>query len=171
MQTHSNFSLSQPIPLEANGHIAEHVQVILAGFAEFSKSSVLHMSSLFQGFILCQLWTMYCENISAQNPPGSEQYQQCTLTLSDFWAKITPGILQLVCHSKVVSYPLSLSLPLSLYLSLSLLFVIELDETSSVRYPGTFNCFHSQTHTHTHALLNEIIAAIFPLILLLQIIF
>lgn len=103
MQQNSNFSLSQPIPLEANGHIAEHIQVILAGFAELSKTSVLHMSSLFHAFILCQLWTMYCENISAQNPPGSEQYLQCTLTLSDFWAKITPGILQLVCHSKVVS--------------------------------------------------------------------
>lgn len=103
LQHNSRFSLSQPIPLEANGHIAEHIQVILAGFAEQSKTSVIHMSSLFHAFILCQLWTMYCENLSAQNPPGSEQYHQCTLTLSDFWAKITPGILQLVCHSKVVS--------------------------------------------------------------------
>uniref|UniRef100_T1KYI8 Uncharacterized protein n=1 Tax=Tetranychus urticae TaxID=32264 RepID=T1KYI8_TETUR len=105
MQHHPSYSLSQPIPLEANGHIAEHIQVILAGFAEQSKASVIHMSSLFHAFILCQLWTMYCENISAQNPPGSEQYQQCTLTLSDFWAKITPGILQLVCHSKVDEPP------------------------------------------------------------------
>ncbi|XP_074599916.1 UNC-79 domain-containing protein isoform X2 [Brevipalpus obovatus] len=101
LQHNSRFSLSQPIPLEANGHIAEHIQVILAGFAEQSKTSVIHMSSLFHAFILCQLWTMYCENLSAQNPPGSEQYHQCTLTLSDFWAKITPGILQLVCHSKL----------------------------------------------------------------------
>ena len=101
---HNNATfLSQPIPLEANTHIAEHIQVILAGFAEQSKASVLHMSSLFHAFILCQLWTMYCEFISSQNPPGSDQYHQCTLTLSDFWAKITPGILQLVCHSKVVS--------------------------------------------------------------------
>ncbi|RWS14223.1 protein unc-79-like protein [Dinothrombium tinctorium] len=108
LQTHSSYSLSQPIPLEANGHIAEHIQVILAGFAEQSKASVLHMSSLFHAFILCQLWTMYCENISIQNPPGSEQYTQCTLTLSDFWAKITPGILQLICHSKVLAEMVSL---------------------------------------------------------------
>ncbi|RWS30132.1 protein unc-79-like protein [Leptotrombidium deliense] len=108
LHTHSSYTLSQPIPLEANGHIAEHIQVILAGFAEQSKASVLHMSSLFHAFILCQLWTMYCENISIQNPPGSEQYTQCTLTLSDFWAKITPGILQLICHSKVLAEMVSL---------------------------------------------------------------
>ncbi|CAG2106015.1 unnamed protein product [Medioppia subpectinata] len=106
---HNNATfLCQPIPLEANTHIAEHIQVILAGFAEQSKASVLHMSSLFHAFILCQLWTMYCENISAQNPPGSDQYHQCTLTLSDFWAKITPGILQLICHSKVLAETVSL---------------------------------------------------------------
>nr|XP_042898256.1 protein unc-79 homolog isoform X2 [Parasteatoda tepidariorum] len=91
----------QPIPLEANSHIAEHIQVILAGFSEQSKVSVLHMSSLFHAFILCQLWTMYCEHMVALNPPGSEQNQVCGLTLTDFWAKVTPGILQLVCHSKL----------------------------------------------------------------------
>lgn len=31
--------ICQPIPLEASGHIADHVQVILAGFAEQSKVS------------------------------------------------------------------------------------------------------------------------------------
>ncbi|GFV14034.1 protein unc-79 homolog [Trichonephila clavipes] len=94
-------SACQPIPLEANSHIAEHIQVILAGFSEQSKVSVLHMSSLFHAFILCQLWTMYCEHMVALNPPGSEQNQVCGLTLTDFWAKVTPGILQLVCHSKL----------------------------------------------------------------------
>ncbi|KAI1290791.1 Protein unc-79 -like protein [Halotydeus destructor] len=104
----SQYPLCQPIPLEANGHIAEHIQVILAGFAEQSKSSVLHMSSLFHAFILCQLWTMYCENISGQNPPGGEQYTHITLIMYDFWVKITPGILQLVCHSKVLAEMVSL---------------------------------------------------------------
>ena len=47
--------LCTPIPLEAGIHIADHVQVILAGFAEQSKASVLHMSSLFHVFILCQV--------------------------------------------------------------------------------------------------------------------
>ncbi|KAK7078175.1 Protein unc-79 [Halocaridina rubra] len=45
----------QPIPPEASCHIADHIQVILAGFAEQSKASVLHMSSLFHAFILCQV--------------------------------------------------------------------------------------------------------------------
>ena len=48
--------ISQPIPLDAGNHIADHIQVILAGFAEQSKASVLHMSSLFHAFILCQVW-------------------------------------------------------------------------------------------------------------------
>ena len=47
--------LCHPIPLDASVHIADHVQVILAGFAEQSKASVLHMSSLFHVFILCQV--------------------------------------------------------------------------------------------------------------------
>ncbi|XP_022658130.1 protein unc-79 homolog isoform X4 [Varroa destructor] len=99
---HSHSAITcQPIPLEANGHIAEHIQVILAGFAEQSKVSVLHMSSLFHAFILCQLWTMYCEHMVFLNPPGSEQNQMCILTLTDFWVKVTPGVLQLVCHSKL----------------------------------------------------------------------
>jgi hypothetical protein len=45
----------QPIPQEASCHIADHIQVIMAGFAEQSKASVLHMSSLFHAFILCQV--------------------------------------------------------------------------------------------------------------------
>ena len=45
-----------PIPLEASCHVADHVHVIMTGFAEQSKASVLHMSSLFHAFILCQVW-------------------------------------------------------------------------------------------------------------------
>jgi hypothetical protein len=93
----------QPIPIEKNNNIAEHVQVILAGFAEQSKESVLHMSGLFHAFLLCQLWTMYCENICSQHAANSEQYQFCQSTLDDFWAKITPGVLRLVGHSRVMS--------------------------------------------------------------------
>lgn len=33
-----------PIPLEASCHVADHVHVIMTGFAEQSKASVLHMS-------------------------------------------------------------------------------------------------------------------------------
>ena len=60
----------QPIPLEASCHIADHVEVILAGFAEQSKTSVVHMCSLFHAFILCQLWTVYLENV---RPPTNSK--------------------------------------------------------------------------------------------------
>ncbi len=50
-----------PIPLEASCHVADHVHVIMTGFAEQSKASVLHMSSLFHAFILCQVCcTLFC---------------------------------------------------------------------------------------------------------------
>lgn len=55
LQSGESGILSQPVPLDAGTHIADHVQVILGGFAEQSKASVLHMSSLFHAFILCQV--------------------------------------------------------------------------------------------------------------------
>ncbi|XP_050714372.1 protein unc-79 homolog isoform X4 [Eriocheir sinensis] len=91
--------MCQPIPPEASCHIADHIQVILAGFAEQSKASVLHMSSLFHAFILCQLWTVYLEQ--GAGSPSSDTYNSSSAILTDFWAKVTPGILQLVSHSKV----------------------------------------------------------------------
>ncbi|XP_028968019.1 protein unc-79 homolog [Galendromus occidentalis] len=99
---HSHSTITcQPIPLEANAHIADHIQVVLAGFFEQSKACILHMSSLFHAFILCQLWTMYCEHMVSLNPPGSEQNTTCTLVLTDFWIKVTPGVLQVVCNPKL----------------------------------------------------------------------
>lgn len=108
MKVHPNQSVcvaSQPIPLEASTHIAEHVQAILAGFAEQSKASVSAMSALFYAFLLCQLWTVYCEQLAGQNPPGSDAAHQNILVLADFWSKVTPGVLQLICYSKSVSSP------------------------------------------------------------------
>ncbi|XP_022099411.1 protein unc-79 homolog isoform X2 [Acanthaster planci] len=92
-----------PIPLDAGNHIADHVQVILAGFAEQSKASVLHMSSLFHAFILCQLWTMYCEQMASINPPQSDQHNTAMMSVMDFWGRVTPGVLQLLSHSKVLA--------------------------------------------------------------------
>lgn len=54
-QSLSTHAPCTPIPPEASCHVADHIQVILAGFAEQSKASVLHMSSLFHAFILCQV--------------------------------------------------------------------------------------------------------------------
>lgn len=92
----------QPVPQEASCHIADHVQVIFAGFAEQSKTSVLHMSSLFHAFTLCQLWTVYLEQVATLAAISSEAYHTTLSVVFEFWAKVTPCILQLVSHSKVI---------------------------------------------------------------------
>ena len=123
----------KPIPIEKNNSVAEHVQVILAGFAEQSKESVLHMSGLFHAFLLCQLWTMYCETLCQQNSSNPEQYQFCQSTLDDFWAKITPGVLRLVGHSRVMSEMVSTHF-LQLIESL-----IEINSSILIRYLPMWN--------------------------------
>ncbi|KAK9304372.1 hypothetical protein QLX08_004330 [Tetragonisca angustula] len=94
---------AQPIPQEASCNVADHVQVIFSGFPEQSKASVLHMSSLFHAFILCQLWTMYLEELSKNNPSNSDSHNTTMNILLEFWGKITPCILQLVGFSKVLA--------------------------------------------------------------------
>ncbi|XP_062699699.1 protein unc-79 homolog isoform X2 [Aedes albopictus] len=93
-------TVAQPVPQESSCHIADHIQVIFAGFAEQSKTSVLHMSSLFHAFTLCQLWTVYLEQIACAAAPSSESHNITMGILFEFWAKVTPCILQLVSHSK-----------------------------------------------------------------------
>lgn len=107
---------SQPIPQESSCQVADHIQLILAGFAEQPKASVLHMSSLFHVFILCQLWTIYLEQgqqqtaaaAAAAGTSAAQQQQHAAesyVTLNvlfDFWGKITPCILQLISQSKTV---------------------------------------------------------------------
>ncbi|KYN09887.1 Protein unc-79 like protein [Trachymyrmex cornetzi] len=106
--SHSTVPLAQPIPQEVSCHIADHIQVIFSGFPEQSKTSVLHMSSLFHAFILCQLWTMYLEEMSKNNATNSESHNVTMNILLEFWGKITPCILQLVSYSKALSEMLNL---------------------------------------------------------------
>lgn len=91
-----------PVPQEASCHIADHIQVIFAGFAEQSKTSVQHMSSMFHTFTLCQLWTIYLEQIANASSPASEAHNITMAILFEFWAKVTPCILQLISTSKMV---------------------------------------------------------------------
>uniref|UniRef100_A0A914UX21 Protein unc-79 homolog n=1 Tax=Plectus sambesii TaxID=2011161 RepID=A0A914UX21_9BILA len=91
-----------PIPIESSQHIADQIQFVLAGFAEQSKESVVHMSALFHAFHLCQLWTVYCEQAAATHPE-SELGFQAMANVMDFWARVTPAILQLLSHSKVLA--------------------------------------------------------------------
>ena len=89
-----------PLPFDVSCRVADHVQGILAGFAEQSKASVHHMSPLYHTFLLCQLWTIYLEFVAVQL--SSEQQNTVFNILVDFWSKITPSILQLVTHSSTV---------------------------------------------------------------------
>lgn len=99
-------TVAHPVPQEASCHIADHIQVIFAGFVEQSKmtTSVLHMSSLFHAFTLCQLWTVYLEQIAYASAPASEPQNITMSILLEFWGKVTPCILSLVSSSKVVGF-------------------------------------------------------------------
>lgn len=92
-----------PIPQEASCHIAEHIQVIITGFAEQCKLSVSLMSALFNAFSMCLLWTVYLEQVALASPATSEPHNVTMGVLFEFWAKVTPSILQLATCSKSVS--------------------------------------------------------------------
>ena len=50
--------ICHPLPVDASQAIADYILYIITGFADQSKTSVIHMSSLFHSFILCQVKTM-----------------------------------------------------------------------------------------------------------------
>jgi len=54
--------ICHPIPVDASQSIADYILYILTGFADQSKTSVIHMSSLFHSFILCQVKTKFSTN-------------------------------------------------------------------------------------------------------------
>ncbi|EGW13385.1 Protein unc-79-like [Cricetulus griseus] len=69
------------------------------------KTCVLHMCSLFHAFIFAQLWTVYCEQSAvATNVQNQNEFSfTAILTALEFWSRVTPSILQLMAHNKVVS--------------------------------------------------------------------
>ncbi|CAG10570.1 unnamed protein product [Tetraodon nigroviridis] len=103
---HQGSTSCMPIPLDAGSHIADHLIVILIGFPEQSKTSVLHMCSLFHAFMFAQLWTIYCEQAAAApsllNQNQTEFSSGAILTGLEFWSRVTPSILQLMAHNKVM---------------------------------------------------------------------
>nr|XP_018900718.1 PREDICTED: protein unc-79 homolog isoform X2 [Bemisia tabaci] len=108
--THCALQMSPclPIPQEASCHVADYIQQILLGFIDQSKTSVIHMSSLFHAFVLCQLWTVYMEQYAEMNPPRSEAHSVSMSILFDFWSKITSTVLQLVSFSKMMAEMINL---------------------------------------------------------------
>uniref|UniRef100_A0A914RAI6 Uncharacterized protein n=1 Tax=Parascaris equorum TaxID=6256 RepID=A0A914RAI6_PAREQ len=79
-----------PVPIECSQHIADYIHFVLAGFADQSKQSVVHMSALFHAFHLCQLWTVYCEQAAVST---DDLAQKAFANVLDFWARVTPAIL------------------------------------------------------------------------------
>lgn len=70
------------------------------------------MCSMFHAFMFAQLWTIYCEQAAAApsllNQNQTEFSSSAILTGLEFWSRVTPSILQLMAHNKVVS---ALSVP------------------------------------------------------------
>lgn len=54
------------------------------------------MSSLFHAFTLCQLWTVYLEQISHFTNDAI-----ATALAIEFWVKVTPSLLQLISNPKL----------------------------------------------------------------------
>lgn len=57
--------------------------------------------------MFAQLWTIYCEQAAAApsllNQNQTEFSSGAILTGLEFWSRVTPSILQLMAHNKVVS--------------------------------------------------------------------
>nr|CAD2134462.1 unnamed protein product [Meloidogyne enterolobii] len=101
-QTNINQNICLPVPIACSSQMADYINFVLAGFADQSKQSVVHMSALFHAFHLCQLWTIYCEQ-TATSSRSEEMVAKTMQQLLDFWARVTPAILQLLSHSKVLA--------------------------------------------------------------------
>lgn len=101
------------------------------------QTSVLHMCSLFHAFIFAQLWTVYCEQ-TAVAPTVQNQNEfsfTAILTALEFWSRVTPSILQLMAHNKVVSQMVCTDL-----------FITDLSKAK----PSGFqvkSCMHKAVHT------------------------
>ncbi|CAH1714206.1 unnamed protein product [Aphis gossypii] len=89
-----------PLSQDVSCQIADHINVIMTGFAEESKSSVIHMSSLFHAFVLCQLWTIYMEQTAQQMVTAGDHHSFTMNILHDFWNKVTQSMLNLSSKSK-----------------------------------------------------------------------
>ncbi|CAH8520614.1 unnamed protein product [Schistosoma rodhaini] len=90
----------RPIPLNLVPSVADLVKALLSGFPDQQKQSVTVMSSLYHVFLLCQVWTIYCETVASLSPVNSNQYKAAMATAFDFWIRIMPTILRLLSISE-----------------------------------------------------------------------
>lgn len=57
----------------------------------------------YNAYEIFQLWTLYLDEYSKNNVSNSENINITINILLEFWCKVTPCILQLLTHRKVVS--------------------------------------------------------------------
>lgn len=79
------------------------LQTIMSSYVEQTKPAAQRMNALFHAFILCQLWTLYLEEMANSTTPSSEPHNTTVCILLDFWCKLVPSILQVTVQSKVVN--------------------------------------------------------------------
>ncbi|KAI1729072.1 cation-channel complex subunit UNC-79 domain-containing protein [Ditylenchus destructor] len=72
-----------PVPISCTSQMADYIHFVLTGFADQSK-----------------LWTIYCERVSTRS---EDFYTKAMENILDFWSRVTPAILQLLSHSKVLA--------------------------------------------------------------------
>ncbi|KAH8860667.1 Protein unc-79 like [Schistosoma japonicum] len=92
--------LCRPIPFNLVVSVADLVKALLSGFPDQQKQSVTVMSSLYHVFLLCQVWTIYCETIASFSPVNSNQHKAAMATAFDFWIRIMPTIIRLLSISE-----------------------------------------------------------------------
>jgi hypothetical protein len=68
--------------------MADYIHFVLAGFADQSKQSVVHMSALFHAFHLCQLWTVYVERRGTTSLNGEGWFYKFSQIYSLFKSRL-----------------------------------------------------------------------------------
>ncbi|CAH2985737.1 unnamed protein product [Chilo suppressalis] len=104
----TNLPLQQPVPQDATCHMTDHIQTIMASYIEQSKPTGQRMNALFHAFILCQLWTLYLEELAGSSSPSSEPHNTTLCILLEFWCKLVPPMLQVTMHSKLLAETVNL---------------------------------------------------------------
>ncbi|XP_078483557.1 protein unc-79 homolog [Ciona intestinalis] len=114
-------TLWQPVPFETGPNLSNILQVIFAGYLEHNKArhssneqeTKISMGALFYSFLFCQLWTVYCEQLSFYLPSQASsgvtgsvcignsynpinEHATPAILLLEFWSRVTPSILVLL---------------------------------------------------------------------------
>ena len=88
----------QPVATDLHGKVSDQILLVLSSYVDHETASVAHMTALFHAFLLCELWTLYVEQLVVYSPtapsPLSGTGHIC-MSASEFWAKVTPTLIHL----------------------------------------------------------------------------